>query len=123
MNGPLDWIADHRDECEAQASSSLQLRKEKKKSSKRKEDSSNMFDLLNVACSSRSSSLTTSKSSSASSHSGTKLQKSDKIKLNRKFVKLIDHNNANNSLTNFEYQVNEMTGNGNYCSEKIVKSL
>lgn len=61
----LDWIADHRDECEAQASSSLQLRKEKKKSSKRK-DSSNMFDLLNVACSSRSSSLTTSKSSSAS---------------------------------------------------------
>ena len=61
----LDWIADHRDECEAQASSSLQLRKEKKKSSKRK-DSSNMFDLLNVACSSRSSSLTTSKSSTAS---------------------------------------------------------
>ena len=61
----LDWIADNRDECEAQASSSLQLRKEKKKSSKRK-DSSNMFDLLNVACSSRSSSLTTSKSSSAS---------------------------------------------------------
>jgi hypothetical protein len=59
----LDWIADHRDECEAQASSSLQLRKEKKKSSKRK-DSSNVFDLLNVACSSRSSSLTTSKSSS-----------------------------------------------------------
>ena len=61
----LDWIADHRDECEAQTSSSLQLRKEKKKSSKRK-DSSNMFDLLNVACSSRSSPLTTSKSSSAS---------------------------------------------------------
>ena len=54
----LDWIADHRDECEAQASSSLKLRKDKKKSSKRK-DSSNMFDLLNVACSSRSS-LTTS---------------------------------------------------------------
>ena len=63
----LDWIADHRDECEAQASSSLKLRKEKKKSSKRK-DSSNMFDLLNVACSSRSS-LTTSKSSSAASAS------------------------------------------------------
>ena len=77
----LDWIADHRDECEAQASSSLQLRKEKKKSSKRK-DSSNMFDLLNVACSSRSSSLATSKTSSASSASGSKPSSSTASPLN-----------------------------------------
>ena len=31
-------------------------------------------------------------------------------------MKLIDHTNAQNSLTNFEYQVNEMTGNGNYVT-------
>lgn len=43
-----------------------------------------------------------------------------KIKL-KKFVKLIDHPNAHNSLTNFEYQVNKMTGNGDYV--KMLKFL
>ena len=32
---------------------------------------------------------------------------------------MIDHTNAYNSLTNFEYQVNKMTGNGNYV--KMLK--
>ena len=34
-------------------------------------------------------------------------------------MKLIDHTNAYNSLTNFEYQVDEMTGNGNHV--KMLK--
>ena len=31
-------------------------------------------------------------------------------------MKLTDHANAYNSLTNFEYEVNEMTGNGKYVN-------
>jgi hypothetical protein len=31
-------------------------------------------------------------------------------------VKLIDHNNNCNTLTNFEYETNEMAGNGNYVN-------
>ena len=31
-------------------------------------------------------------------------------------MKLIDVSNAYSSLTNFEYAVNEMTGNGNYVN-------
>jgi len=44
-------------------------------------------------------------------------------------VKWTDYTNAYNSLTNCEYEVNELTGNGNYVNllklagEKIVKSL
>ena len=37
----------------------------------------------------------------------------------KKLVKLIDHTNVYNSLTNFEYQVNEITGNGNFV--KLLK--
>ena len=39
-------------------------------------------------------------------------------------MKLTDHVNVYNSLTNFEYEVIEMTGNGNYVNllGKIVKS-
>ena len=39
-------------------------------------------------------------------------QKLDKQKL----VKLIDVSNAHSNLTNFEYDVNELTGNGNYVN-------
>ena len=42
-----------------------------------------------------------------------------RLKHNKKIVKLINHNYAYNSLTNFEYEVNEMTGNGN-C-ENLLK--
>ena len=31
-------------------------------------------------------------------------------------MKLIDHTSAYNSLTNLEYEVNEITGNGNYLN-------
>jgi len=31
-------------------------------------------------------------------------------------VKLTGYTNAYNSLTNFEYEVNELTGNGNYVN-------
>ena len=34
-------------------------------------------------------------------------------------MKLIDHTNTHDSLTNFEYQVNKMNGNINYV--KILK--
>ena len=34
----------------------------------------------------------------------------------KKFVKLIDHVYAYNSLTNFEYEGNEMTENGYYLN-------
>ena len=37
----------------------------------------------------------------------------------KKLVKLIDHTNVYNSLTNFEYQVNKMTVNNN--SVKMLK--
>ena len=38
-----------------------------------------------------------------------------KIRL-KKFVKLFDHTHVCSSLTNFEYEVNEMTGKGNYVN-------
>ena len=58
----MDWIADHRGECEA-----LQLRKEEKNSEPRhrKDHNSSMFSLLNQACSSRTAS-SAGKSSAAS---------------------------------------------------------
>ena len=34
----------------------------------------------------------------------------------QKFVKLMDHTYAFNSLTNFEYEANAMTGNKNYVN-------
>ena len=43
---------------------------------------------------------------------GTKLQKPNKNYI-EKFAKLIDHTNACNTLTNFKYESNEMTGSGN----------
>ena len=59
------------------------------------------------------------------SHSGTKFKKSAKIK-----NKIIDFTYACKSLTDFENEANEMTGNGNYlceyaetCLEKVVKPL
>ena len=60
----LDWIADHRGECEA-----MQLRKEGKNSERkeRKDHSSSMFDLLNKACSSKSVSSATKSSTSKTS--------------------------------------------------------
>ena len=33
----------------------------------------------------------------------------------KKFVKLTSHTRSCNDLTNFEYQVRAMTGNGNLC--------
>ena len=46
----------------------------------------------------------------------------------QKLVKLIEFSNTYSSLTNFEYKVNVMTGNGNYVNllnllRKFVKSL
>ena len=41
-------------------------------------------------------------------------------KLSEEFVKLIDHTSANNSLTNFEYDVNEMTEKGSYVNLLIL---
>ena len=49
-------------------------------------------------------------------HSGTKLQKSAKKYIIKKVVKLPDHANVYKSFTNFEYEVNEMTGNENYVN-------
>ena len=65
----LDWIADHRDECEAATA-----RKQKiPEAGIRKAPSTSMFDLLNVACSSRSlsSASTRPKSSTSSKTSST----------------------------------------------------
>ena len=63
--------------------------------------------------------------SAASAHSGTKFKKSAKIK-----NKIIDFTYACKSLTDFENEANEMTGNGNYlceyaetCLEKVIKPL
>ena len=55
----------------------------------------------------------------AAVHNETKLQKSAKNPV-KKIVKLTGHNNAHNNLTNFEYQGNETTGNGNYWN--LLKS-
>ena len=59
----LDWISDHKNECEA-----FTLRKTMKKSEEsprhQEKSKSGMFDLLNVACSSRS--VPSSKASTAS---------------------------------------------------------
>jgi hypothetical protein len=60
-------------------------------------------------------------------HKGSKNKKPAKFFI-RKFVKLTGHNYAYNNLTNFEYVVHAITGNGNYanllktCWEKLVKT-
>ena len=61
-------------------------------------------------------------------HNWTKWQKPAKNKI-KKFVKLIDHTYAWNNLTNFEYVVQAITGNGSYLNlqsfagKKLVNSL
>lgn len=63
----LDWISDHRNECEA-----FTLRKTMKKSESqghREDSKSGMFDLLNVACSSRSVSSSSKASKAVSTAS------------------------------------------------------